>query len=128
MIHMHKKHYAWTSKRGKNWGGKKTPGAKSSAATKAELCIRVSVQLKERKDPRKKKGTKRMRDGDKGNGEQARTEAMDDAMLCVCVRYCTDHTHMHTLPLSPIRGKKNRGGKMKTRSALDSSWAAVGAA
>lgn len=125
MIHTHKKHYAWTSKKGKI-RVKKTPEAKSSAAGKAELGIRVSVQLKEKKDPRKKDETKRMRNGDKENGEQARTETMDDAMLCACSTVRTTRTCIHSLSLPFV--EKKRCKKKKTRSALDSSWAVVGAA
>lgn len=65
-----------------------------------------------------------MWDGDKENGEQARTETMDDAMLCVCSTVQTTRTCIHSLSLPFV--EKNRGEKMKTRSALDSSWAAVG--
>lgn len=80
-----------------------------------------------KKDPRKKKRTKRMRDGDKENGEQTRRETMSDAMLCVCALLYGPHAHAYTPSLSHS-WKKYRGGEMKTHSALDSSWAAMGAA
>lgn len=108
MIHAHKKHYAWTTKSGKKFGEKDSWSKKNSAVANAELCIRVSVQLKEKKKRSKEtKGTKRIRDGDKENGEQWRKRDDGRMQCCVCALLYRPHAHAYTPSLSHSL-KKNR--------------------